>query len=73
MIAVRLEIDAEHDPERLATFLSGLGLTAIVAGPTSVEVVPPHDLDEEAAAAELVAYLKVWNALYPDVRVELRA
>ncbi len=61
-----------RDPEytdRLAGFLRSLGQAAYVRDPRSVEVSAE---DYEVAREDLVIYLRVWKALYPDADVELR-
>lgn len=52
--------------DRLAAFLRSVGQRPVVSGPSAVEV-------EEAEAAELEVYLRVWLVLYPDADVRLVA
>jgi hypothetical protein len=54
--------------ERLANFLRSLGQTAIIAGPTQLEIALP---DTESAREELAIYLRVWQVLYPDTEVQM--
>jgi hypothetical protein len=62
-----------NDPgytDRLANFLRSLGQTAIVAGPTQLEV----DLAPSSSAREeLEIYLRVWRVLYPDTEVQVES
>jgi hypothetical protein len=62
-----------NDPgytDRLANFLRSLGQTAIVAGPTQLEV----DLAPGSSAREeLEIYLRVWRVLYPDTEVQVES
>ena len=62
-----------RDPEytdRLAGFLRSLGQAAYVRDPRSVEV---STQDLEDTREDLLVYLRVWNAIYPDADVELRS
>jgi hypothetical protein len=55
-----------HEPdftEQLAAFLRSVGEQPIVSGPGQIEV--------DAQAEELDAYLKVWEVIHPDAAVEL--
>jgi hypothetical protein len=62
-----------NDPgytDRLANFLRSLGQTAIVAGPSQLEV----DLAPGSSAREeLEIYLRVWRVLYPDTEVQVES
>ncbi len=51
--------------ERLASFLTSLGQKAVVAGPTTVELLE----DAESSRLEMDIYLRVWNVLYPEAGV----
>ena len=54
--------------DRLAAFLTSVGMPALVAAPGRV------DLDGSAGDSlglELELYLRVWRVLYPDAEVEL--
>jgi hypothetical protein len=54
--------------DRLATFLSSLGQTVLVAAPGQLEVdLPPTP----SALGELEIYLRVWKVLYPDAEVQV--
>jgi hypothetical protein len=55
--------------ERLASFLTSLGLHPIVGGPLSLELDPVEKAGPDRA--ELEIYLRVWRVLYPDGDVEL--
>jgi hypothetical protein len=55
--------------ERLASFLTSLGVRPIVSGPRSLELDPMEK--EGPDRAELEIYLRVWQVLYPDAEVEL--
>ena len=68
MIDLRLT-DPEYT-ERLASFLTSLGQKAVVAGADTVELVPE---DDAGAQVELGIYLRVWNVLYPDARVNVES
>jgi hypothetical protein len=55
-----------HEPvftDQLAAFLRSVGQQPIVSGPGQIEV--------DAQADELDAYLKVWQIIHPDAAVEL--
>jgi hypothetical protein len=55
-----------HEPdftEQLAAFLRSVGQQPIVSGPGQIEV--------DAQADELDAYLRVWQVIHPDAAVEL--
>jgi hypothetical protein len=55
-----------HEPvftDQLAAFLRSVGQQPIVSGPGQIEV--------DAQADELDAYLKVWQVIHPDAAVEL--
>ena len=55
-----------HEPEytdQLAAFLRSVGQRPIVSGPGQIEV--------DAQADELDAYLRVWQVIQPDAEVEL--
>ena len=55
-----------HEPaftNRLAAFLRSVGQQPIVSGPGQIEV--------DAQAEELDAYLRVWQVIHPDAEVEL--
>lgn len=47
----------------MAAFLRSVGQQPIVSGPGQIEV--------DAQADELDAYLKVWQVIHPDAAVEL--
>jgi fructoselysine-6-P-deglycase FrlB-like protein len=64
---MQLRLSDPSYTERLANFLRSLGQTAIVAGPTQLEVALP---DTESARDELAIYLRVWQVLYPDAEVQ---
>jgi hypothetical protein len=68
MIDLRLS-DPEYT-DRLASFLTSLGQNAVVAGPDRVELTPE---DGAGAHVELGIYLRVWNVLYPDARVNVES
>jgi hypothetical protein len=55
-----------HEPgftDQLAAFLRSVGQQPFVSGPGQIEV--------DAQADELDAYLKVWQVIHPDATVEL--
>lgn len=55
-----------HEPgftDQLAAFLRSVGQQPIVSGPGQIEV--------DAQADELDAYLKVWQVIHPDAAVEI--
>lgn len=55
-----------HEPaftDQLAAFLRSVGQQPIVSGPGQIEV--------DAQAEELDAYLRVWQVIHPDAEVEL--
>ena len=54
--------------DRLAAFLRSLGQTALVNGPTSVELLGD---ETELSRAELQIYLRVWRVLYPEADVDV--
>jgi hypothetical protein len=60
---MQLRLSDPSYTDRLAHFLRSLGQTAIVAGPTQLEVETSH--------SELLIYLRVWAVLYPDAEVQL--
>jgi hypothetical protein len=60
---MQLRLSDPSYTDRLAHFLRSLGQTAIVAGPTQLEVDTPR--------SELLIYLRVWAVLYPDAEVQL--
>jgi len=68
MIDLRLT-DPEYT-DRLVSFLTSLGQNAVVAGPDTVELAPG---DDAGAQVELGIYLRVWNVLYPDARVDVES
>jgi hypothetical protein len=53
--------------DRLATFLTSLGQTVLVAAPDRLEV----DAPTSSAVVEIGIYLRVWKVLYPDAEVQL--
>jgi hypothetical protein len=57
--------------ERLASFLSSLGLSAVVVAPDKVEITAASGrmLDK----SELEIYLRVWRVLEPDARVDIES
>ena len=59
---MQLRLSDPSYTDRLAHFLRSLGQTAIVAGPTQLEVDIPR--------TELLIYLRVWAVLYPDAEVQ---
>jgi fructoselysine-6-P-deglycase FrlB-like protein len=59
---MQLRLSDPSYTDRLAHFLRSLGQTAIVAGPSQLEVDTPD--------AELAIYLRVWAVLYPDAEVQ---
>jgi hypothetical protein len=59
---MQLRLSDPSYTDRLAHFLRSLGQTAIVAGPSQLEVDTPD--------AELTIYLRVWAVLYPDAEVQ---
>ena len=63
---------AEPDyAERLCGYLCSVGFPAVKSGRGEIEVLLAHedaDVREEASAA-LQPFLRVWQGLYPDVRV----
>lgn len=67
--AMQLLLSDPVHAERLASFLTSLGLRPVVSGPRSLDL----DLVEEGRPdrAELEIYLRVWRVLYPDAEVEL--
>jgi hypothetical protein len=60
---MQLRLSDPSYTDRLAHFLRSLGQTAIVAGPTQLEVDTPRN--------ELLIYLRVWAVLYPDAEVQV--
>ena len=55
-----------HEPDytdQLAAFLRSVGQRPLVSGPGQLEV--------DAQAEELEAYLRVWKVIHPDATVEL--
>jgi hypothetical protein len=60
---MQLRLSDPSYTDRLAHFLRSLGQTAIVAGPTQLEVDTPR--------SELLIYLRVWAVLYPDAEVQV--
>jgi hypothetical protein len=60
---VRLLLHEPDFTEQLAAFLRSVGQQPIVSGPGQLEV--------DAQAEELEAYLRVWKVIHPDVAVEL--
>ena len=60
---MQLRLSDPSYTDRLAHFLRSLGQTAVVAGPTQLEV--------DTLRSELVIYLRVWAVLYPDAEVQL--
>ena len=60
---MQLRLSDPSYTDRLARFLRSLGHTAIVAGPTQLEVDTPR--------SELLIYLRVWAVLYPEAEVQL--
>jgi hypothetical protein len=55
-----------HEPaftDQLAAFLRSVGQQPLVSGPGQLEV--------DAQAEELEAYLRVWKVIHPDATVEL--
>jgi len=55
-----------HEPEctdQLAAFLRSVGQRPLVSGPGQLEV--------DAQAEELEAYLRVWKVIHPDATIEL--
>jgi hypothetical protein len=60
---MQLRLSDPSYTDRLAHFLRSLGQTAIVAGPTQLEVDTPEP--------ELLIYLRVWGVLYPDADVQV--
>jgi hypothetical protein len=60
---MQLRLSDPSYTDRLAHFLRSLGQTAIVAGPSQLEVDTPE--------TELRIYLRVWNVLYPDAEVQV--
>ena len=58
-----------HDPaytDRLAAFLRSVGQRPVVSGPKTIDV-------DETEPAELEAYVRVWQVLYPDAEVNVVA
>jgi hypothetical protein len=49
--------------DRLAAYLQSVGQNPLVSGPDL--------LDLQAERAEIEAYVRVWNILYPDADVEI--
>jgi hypothetical protein len=60
---MQLRLSDPSYTDRLAHFLRSLGQTAIVAGPSQLEVDTPQP--------ELLIYLRVWAVLYPDAEVQV--
>ena len=60
---MQLRLSDPSYTDRLAHFLRSLGQTAIVGGPTQLEVDTPR--------SELAIYLRVWGVLYPDAEVHV--
>ena len=57
-----------HEPDftdQLAAFLRSVGQRPIVSGPGQIDI--------DAEADELDAYLRVWQVIHPDAEVELNA
>jgi hypothetical protein len=57
--------------ERLASFLTSVGQSPVVAGPASVEL--EQGAEHAGLRVELEIYLRVWRVLYPEAEVELAA
>jgi hypothetical protein len=55
---------------RLLSFLTSLGQTAVLAAPNRLEL---DDGSTESARLELEIYLGVWRVLHPDADVEVSA
>lgn len=66
--ALQLCLSDPSYTDRLATFLTSLGQTVLVAAPGVLEV----DLAPGVSARnELGIYLRVWKVLYPDASVHI--
>jgi hypothetical protein len=65
---MQLRLSDPDYTDRLANFLRSLGQTAMVAGPSQLEVELRSAPD---ALVELKIYLRVWRVLYPDAEVQL--
>jgi hypothetical protein len=60
---LRLFLNEPDFTEQLAAFLRSVGQQPIVSGPGQIEV--------DAQAEELYAYLRVWQVIHPDAAVAL--
>ncbi len=56
--------------DRLASFLRSLGQEALVSGPDELELASPAN---ETSRQEIAIYLRVWEVLYPEAGVEIKA
>ena len=53
---------------RLASFLTSLGQSPVVAAPNELEL---ENHTDETSRLEMEIYLRVWRVLYPEAEVEV--
>ena len=63
LLDLRLLLRDPDYTDRLVAFLRSVGQGPVVNGPGQIEVDAPSE--------ELDAYLRVWEVMHPDVKVEL--
>ena len=63
LLNLRLLLRDPDYTDRLVAFLRSVGQEPVVNGPGHIEV--------DAQSEELDAYLRVWQVMHPDVKVEL--